>query len=267
MTKLLAFSVLIALVAGSCEAYKCIEGNNNVVRFDRTTDPFDQVYIEGDYDVFITQDSTLDNSSGFNIVIEGDDNLVPYITTTVSERVLTISNANNRCFRSDAPEKIFVTLKNLTRVELKGSGMVDAGPLTVDFVSFVLSGSGTIFSDEIVAGGVYAEMLGSGTIDLVVASADWAEAELAGSGNILLSGYANTGQFALPGSGEIRADLLDVDDCFVDISGSGNAYVYPYYHLSAKISGSGSVYYRRRPVYDIFSDITGTGGVYPMPKR
>jgi hypothetical protein len=111
---------------------------------------------------------------------------------------------------------------------------------------------------------------GSGIISMYNLDTETLTAKLSGSGSIELQGVATTAKLSIPGSGRIKGysvrtpstttGKLEMNDCEVSISGSGQAFVYVWDYLDIHISGSGSVYYRGHPK-DLFVDIPGSGHV------
>jgi hypothetical protein len=111
---------------------------------------------------------------------------------------------------------------------------------------------------------------GSGKISMFNLDTETLTAKLSGSGLIELQGIATTAKISIPGSGRIKgysvrtpstsSGKLEINDCEVTISGSGEAFVYVWDYLDVYIPGSGTVYYRGSPK-DRFYDIPGSGRV------
>ena len=141
------------------------------------------------------------------VVIEAEDNLLPYITTRVVLGRLTISNKNDVNLNATQPIHYTITLKHLEGIDLTGSGTVAIPQVNVDWLKFELHGSGNIVA--------------SGTADELVAG-------LFGSGNIMGS--------------ELRATSAKVE-----IPGSGNIVVWATNKLNATINGSDTVSYYGQP--------------------
>lgn len=86
---------------------------------------------------------------------------------------------------------------------------------------------------------------------------------MSGSGKIIASGTAKRIRTTISGSGEVRAADLEVEECEVRISGSGDVEVNVKQALDATISGSGSVSYRGNP-NQVNSHSSGSGKVRKM---
>jgi hypothetical protein len=87
-------------------------------------------------------------------------------------------------------------------------------------------------------------------------------AKIAGSGKIMVAGNSGSSNVAISGSGSFYGDAFTVDTAVVNISGSGNAYIYVTNSLKVNIAGSGIVYYRGTPHID--STVSGSGRVKKM---
>jgi len=80
-----------------------------------------------------------------------------------------------------------------------------------------------------------------------------------GSADIFIEGSATSFNVKNEGSGSIMGYDFLVNDCNVDIDGSGNVEVNCSNNLTVHIDGSGSVYYKGNPTID--ADISGSGQV------
>ena len=80
-----------------------------------------------------------------------------------------------------------------------------------------------------------------------------------GSGNISIAGTASSLSIRNEGSGNISSFDFPVENCSVDIEGSGNAEVHCSDNLNLSIEGSGNVLYKGNP--SINTSISGSGSV------
>ena len=240
-TNLLLMSAVIAaisLLLNSCEGiyFSCLKGNGILMEEERHPGEFSGIISEGDYDVFIIIDTV------HKVVIEADENLMPYIRTVVKNEKLVIDNGTRRCLRNDADEPIRIYVH------------------TPDMFNISLEGSGVIYSDYLIyVDYLRVELTGSGIIDLRDIDAIELDVLLSGSGEIELWGLAGSGDLNIPGSGKIKAYHLEQDECSASISGSGDMYVFVYDFLDANISGSGNIFYRGNPGINV--KITGSGSL------
>jgi hypothetical protein len=234
-TKIIAASALFVLVCFtmvSCDKLHRIKGNHNPVIENRSISGFDQVNATADFQVEIYCDSV------FNVAIDAEENLIPYIETEVSGNVLHLGVENHHNLDPNYPIIVSVYLPVLTAVKLSGSGSINVDTFNVQQMDADISGSGNIN---------------------MVSNTHRINVTVSGSGEFNLSGTSDEADFDISGSGDIRAIGLLTDSCYARISGSGNIYVSVSDYLDVHISGSGNVYYTGSPV--INTNISGSGSV------
>ncbi len=253
------FLLLLACFSGmvyiGCDGVgPCIDGNGSVRMETRNVESFTSISSESFFDVFIIQDSIE------QVIVEAEENLLPYIRTIVNESTLILREQNHTCLDNTLPVKITVKVRNLEKVSLTGSGNIQGNSqINTHTLEVDLTGSGNI-EMEANAQQVEAWLGGSGNIDLGTTSNDL-KATITGSGDIHIRGNTLDSDLTITGSGDILAYGLTQDNCFVTISGSGNVYVSVNDYLDVKITGSGSVFYRGSP--QVKANITGSGQVGP----
>lgn len=232
---IVGFSTLLLLSIPSCEnmPWDCLEGNDRIVTERRPVSDFLEISSYGDYLVYIEPAST------FKVELEGDENILPFINTSVRGNKLVIETRNGRCIRTHEPIKIYIQSPGIREVKLYGSG--------------------AIYYDNFVRNDFYAEILGSGNIECFDINVDFFKGIISGSGTIEASGYARNSDFLLTGSGMIKTLDMEQKNCVANISGSGNIFAFVTDELDVLISGSGNFYYAGTP--DIQQTITGTGRV------
>jgi len=251
---LISGTLLMALAAalffaGCGKPWQRIEGNHNVVTETRSVPSFVRVNNSGIFEVYITQ------TDYYEVVMEAESNLLPFIRTRVSGNTLYVETKDN--LKPNYPIKVFVYTPVVEDVKLSGSGLVYADSLSVGNLDVDLSGSGTI-DLEATGNEVNCTISGSGSI-YMYADASHVEGKISGSGQLDLVGYANRSDLKISGSGSIHSYEMPVNECYVTISGSGSIYVNVYDYLDVNISGSGNVYYLGNP--SIYSKISGSGSI------
>jgi hypothetical protein len=228
--------ILLALIALILTMSGCIseriEGNRDVITQERPSQPFSEVTSSGSFKVkVIPSDVT-------RIEVKGESNVLPYLSTFSNGTTLTIK-FNDGCYiHEHYPVEVFVYTPVLQAARLSGSGIIECGSFSSEFINLTISGSGNI------KGNFVTENL---------------DATLSGSGSMDLAGIARSGVFTVSGSGNINAQDLIQEQCSANISGSGNMSISVNKTLDASISGSGSIYYIGNPV--ITSHITGSGNL------
>lgn len=117
------------------------------------------------------------------VVVHGDANLLPLVTTQVKNGELVIDAT--RGFETTRPMRIDVTTRMLDTVTLAGSGIVRAYG-SVPHLTATLSGTGHMKLAPLTARDVLAVLVGMGRIDVTATHS--LNAVLAGSGAIFYAG-------------------------------------------------------------------------------
>lgn len=227
-------SVIILFGATSCIEDFTISGNGIAATEGRITLDFTEVQSEGEFDVHIT------HGDEFEVVVNAESNVLPYIETNVNRDKLRIYIRGLHNVKNRLPMEIYITTPYIEGITQSGSGIITTDYFTTDDMEVKISGSGRI-ETAVDAFNIDAIISGSGVLDL--------------------SGTSNNGDFLVSGSGKINANDLSLRNCEASISGSGNMWVSVENHLKASISGSGSVYYSGNP--SVEKHISGSGNVIP----
>jgi hypothetical protein len=232
----LALVVLISLGG-------CVQGSGNVVTEERDVGEFEEVELSGIGRLEITQG---DRTS---LTVETDDNLMQYIKTETINDTLEISVRSRALpFLPVDPSTTIIyrlTVPNLSRVSLSGSGEIAGTGFKADELEVQISGSGTLeLSDLAVDRFVY---------------------DLSGSGEAVLSGTATRQEVTISGSGRLDAGELRGALASIDINGSGRAIVWVTDRLQVDVSGSGDVQYYGSP--EIAQDVSGSGSIKGLGEK
>jgi hypothetical protein len=241
--------VMMVVLSGCYDIWHRVEGNHNVETEFRFVSSFNRIINEGDFEVYIKQDSI------YELRIEAESNLIPLIRTSVKGSALVIDTHDN--LKNHFPMKIYVTTPSIDELNLEGSGLISGQGLTTSEMEVNLSGSGSI-DVGVTADKVMTSISGSGLLQMSV-STNELESTISGSGHMDLWGNANRGDFHISGSGTIQGYDLVQQECYASISGSGNMYIQVIEYLEVTISGSGSVYYQGNP--QVVTHISGSGSV------
>jgi hypothetical protein len=244
------FGIMTAVMFSGCyDHWHKVEGNYDLQQETRQLSSFTQVNNQGEFDVYIIQDSLSE------VTIEAESNLIPLIRTNIHGTSLEIDTKDN--LQNNYPMKIYVHTPEITDVKLSGSGLIHMEDIEAGDVDVSLSGSGNIF-----VSGTFdildCSISGSGSADIGV-EANQVQANISGSGEMEIWGTADKGDFDISGSGSISAYELALQECYATISGSGNMQVTVEDYLNVKISGSGDVYYMGSPVIE--TNISGSGNI------
>jgi hypothetical protein len=142
-----------------------------------------------------------------SLTITTDDNLLPLLTSTVSNGVLELGAKDRTIPRPTNGVTWNVTVKNLSSVTLTGAGTVNVQDVNTTSLASRISGAGTMN----------------------------------------LSGKTNSQSISVSGAGNYSGRNLSSTNATVSISGAGNAAVNVSGTLDATVSGAGAVTYYGTP--------------------
>ena len=172
------------------------------------------------------------------IVIVTDENLLPYIESSVENGVLVIEDSER--IKSEEGIKIFITFNEISKIRSAGASVVK--------------------SDDVIRGDYFSLTVpGAGLIDLKLDVKDL-EVELAGAGLVKLSGIADRQEITLRGVGSLEAFDLESNVCEVSVSGVGGAEVNVKENLNAVVRGIGGIKYKGDPE-SVQDDVSGIGTI------
>jgi hypothetical protein len=176
-------SILAALplpfLVASCYMLNCVRGEGELASQKRSHEPFTSITLDAGMQVVVTQGSPR------SVVVMAQENLLPFITTSVDESGLHVGA--NRCVAGSLPITVHVTLPRLDGVTVTGSGSVVATtPL------------------EMTGERVALQVDGSGSISLPIEGANL-RSIVNGSGSIRLKGAVPHHSVTINGSGDVDA--------------------------------------------------------------
>jgi len=230
---LLAVIAVMPILLVSCEDgfFGSIGGEGELVQETLYVDDFDGFVSTISADVYVSQGDELE------VVVEAQQNIIDNINTDwVRNGIWTIKYYH--WVKRAKPVKIYITMPDLTKIGLSGSGEILGETKFTDIDELDLNISG------------------SGKIDLE-AETEETYIRISGSGDVYLTGYSDLLDCTISGSGGIHAFDFMVQRADIGISGSGDARISVEESIDVSISGSGSVFYRGNPVID--SHISGSG--------
>ena len=239
--KILKLAVAVVFMSSMANAQSWgsgekIKGNGNKKTEKRTTKTYDEIKLQGYYDV----DLVAGNEG--EITVQAEENLMPYIKVEVVENVLKIYQEKGYNLQPSKGNQILITVPfdKISAVSLSGSGDVNT--------------KNSIKADKFVA-----TLSGSGDLNLEIDGNDL-EANLSGSGDVRLKGKSNTLNAKISGSGDVTANDLLSKDVDVLISGSGDVRVNCSENLKARVSGSGDIFYSGEPK-NKDTKVSGSGNI------
>ncbi len=228
--------VLIIFVLSACNI---VRGSGNVTTEIRMVSSFDQVSLNGQGDLIITQ------GEQESLQIEAEDNLIPVIETEVRGNTLHIGTKNNTSINPTKPVKFFLTMKDISGLEISGSGDITSDSVTADDLLLDVNGLGNVMIDAL--------------------SAESLEVDISGVGDVRVAGQVVRQVIQISGVGEYAGADLESETGMVKVSGSRNATVWVNQTLGVEIDGSGRVNYYGSPTVN--QDISGAGEVNGLGAR
>jgi hypothetical protein len=185
---------------------------------------------------------TIKQGESNTVTLKTDDNLLPQLSTRVSNGSLIIeSSISTWSRRVDPSDKILITItvKDLREVNFPSAGEVIIEDIQSDHLRLSVSGAGNTTLSGVKLG--------------------TCEIYLSGAGSINGSGEVNELDIDISGAGSFNGKDLKSYSASASISGVGSASLWIINDLSANISGVGSVNYYGHP--SIQKNVSGLGSV------
>ena len=191
--------VLTSLLAVGCGPI--VAGSGKVITEPRNVSGFSAVSLNGSGRLVIEQ------TGSESLTVTGDDNLLPYIESSVSGKTLTLGEKSGTNISPSKDIVFKLTVKSLDNIDISGSGAADVKGVQGRALKIAISGSGEVAAE----------------------------------------GAADELNVGISGSGRYHGETLRSKRARVDISGSGSALLAVSEKLDANVSGSGSIEYVGNP--------------------
>jgi hypothetical protein len=192
------------------------------------------------------------------LVIEGDDNLVPLVHTEVHGDTLRIWTETR--MNSSRPIRVHYTAPRLENLESTGSVRTDVeglmgGPLQVshtgsgylelrgqvDRLDVRHTGSGQLYADGLDSKYATVDMVGSGRVNIGSVRGDALRLSSSGSGSFQARGIVHSLDVQLQGSGSAELNDLRADEANIVTNGSGGVHAWVQNKVDARANGSGHI--------------------------
>lgn len=225
----------LAISVGATHQYGAnagrIKGSGNLVERKRDVAAFSKLRIDGPLDVQLNQGSVE------SLSLSAEDNIEPLLETRVEADTLIVGLKEGAGFSTRKPPRLMVGFRQLSAVQIRGSGDVYIERLKSDQLAVNISGSG----------------------DMSVGQLDARElaVTVSGSGDLRLAGRAEQQTWNISGSGDVSAASLSGRSAKAQVSGSGDLSLGVVEQLDVKLSGSGDLSYAGRP--KLTQRVTGSG--------
>jgi hypothetical protein len=231
-----------------------VNGSGMAVSETRESSNVNKIVVEGDFTVIYKKAAT--NS----IRITAQENLLPYIETTISGNTLSVVTKSGYLVVPTENTSIIVRVSSpqVGSLSLLGSGLVSADTLVGDAMTMDLNGSGSIAVGYAKGVSFTSTILGSGSQEIRGAFNELS-CSLDGSGRYLLTGKTTDLIAKIKGSGLVDGYDLASQKSAVTINGSGICKLNVSSSLNVSINGSGNVMYKGNAV--VSKSVTGSGTV------
>jgi hypothetical protein len=191
-----------------------VTGNGKIERSERAIGVATELDLDGAFLATITL------GTGPSLVIEGDENVLPFIKSEATGGKLHIFA--ERSYRTEKPIRVILSLPALARLSAGGSNSVALTGVAGPALALSMSGSNSVSIAGRI-GALFADLFGSGVLAADTLEADKASVRVAGSGSAVLRVSA-----------ALKAEI--------DGSGSIDVHGHPA-QRQVQVNGSGSINY------------------------
>jgi len=238
------------------------QGSGNVKTETRQVSGISAVQLDTSGDLTLSQGDTE------SLTIEAEDNLLPLLTSDVTNGVLKLDTKPNTSFSATKPIKYTLVVKDLNALTDNGSGTITTGDLNLSHpLSITGNGSGSITVANVQSGDAQLKLSGSGGLNVTSLKSDKVNIDISGSGSasiptvtsqsfsaklsgngaLEVGGTTTDQTITISGSGKYDGEKLTSKTAVVKTDGSGGATVQVSDTLDASTSGSGSITYIGSP--------------------
>lgn len=160
-----------------------IKGSGSITTENRSVESFNGAHVMGSGQIYITQGATQ------SVKVEADNNIIEHVKTKVRGGTLHIGMEDGSY--SNYTLKVYLTMPDVRLLEVSGSGDINVqSALDVKELSSIIHGSGNI-AIKGKTGEHKVEIYGSGDVDAADFEAEQASVTIAGSGDCKLHAVKN----------------------------------------------------------------------------
>lgn len=230
---------LLTLVLTACAPIfggNRVVGSGKVVKETREVSGYDAIELYG------VGDATIVQGDNEGVIIEAEDNLLPYLVTEVIGGELRIGFKNEGVrysYQPTKPIKYTIQVKDIARIRLTGSANVN--------------------SDKLESSKLDIDVSGSGKINIQDLKTDSMKVGVSGSGDFQVAGVATEQSIKISGSSNYKAADLECVNVTVNVTGSGNVTIWAKESLDVQLSGSSNISYYGSP--KVTQSVTGSAKI------
>jgi hypothetical protein len=189
----------VAIFAG-CTKQR-VKGNGKPVSESRSVEAFHAIELKGNYQVVIKPGQPQ------KTIVNTDENVEPFIETTVQNGVLTIKSKSDVNIKPSVTPIVIIDTNELSALSIKGSSDINVEGLNINELT----------------------------------------TDIHGSGNIYLAGKTNRLTIRIEGSGKVDSEKLIAKSVIINLKGSGEVSTTAEQNLDIVLSGSGKINYVGNP--------------------
>ena len=185
---------------------RSVKGDGQVTSQQREVKGFEQIKLTGSFVVHLNS-----NQSDTGVVVNTDKNIQPYVLTSASDKVLSVSTKKGYALQPTAGIQLNINTKKVNKIVINGNTTIDASGLLGDDFELDVNGRGTA----------------------------------------VLKGTVKAFKVDVNGASHLNAGGLKADNVQLKINGAGQATVNVSKKLGVYIRGSGQVtYFGQPPIID-----------------
>jgi len=174
-----------------------------------------------------------------SLTVEAEDNLLPYIETSVRGGTLLIKTRAGTNVQSTRSINFVLTVSELNAASVSSSGDIIASAMEDNRCDIEISSSGSISLESVDCTTLSTRISSSGQVSIAGGSAERQEIRISSSGDFL-------------------APQVVSSDADITISSSGSATVNVLEHITGSISSSGNIYYFGDAQVNVRTSSSGT---------
>ncbi len=205
--------------------FDCLKLSEEIVNDSRTLPVFNSVAVNGIARLHLAQGDQQE------VVVKAPENLLPFVLTNVASEKLMVTLADSIClenyFEHESLLDIYLTLPELSGIEVNGVGSVDASSLWE-------------------GDSLYIGIAGASEVDFPI-NYEQLIVNAKGASKLILEGEVGTQELEMAGASYVDAFELVSNNCKINIIGAGKAKVTVNNELKVTIDGAGKVYYKGSP--------------------
>lgn len=247
-------AVAAALLSACNIGSMAVKGSGKIITEQRTVSGYSAVDLSNAGKLIIEQNG---NEA---LSIEGDDNLIPLIETTVKDGVLTIKVQNQKSIQPSQQIIYRLSVKTLNAVAISGAFEIESQALQAESFTLDLSGSQQLnWGDLLVTGEVKIKSSGSTQLTIKNLQAKGLQVDATGNGTFTLAGQVESQRVDSSGDNTYEAADLKSAVAVVVISGSANVSIAASQTLDIDSSGSGDITYSGDA--KVTRNVSGSGSI------